>query len=155
MLHDIGCSRYLSDFEKHFELCFPGMEGRKERHCCYIMMWFLLNVWEAMELCCEGTDWDGQAFLSVLVRTSVVIEITQGIPQLSPTIPAATTCFSLFGCHCFFFQDRVSLCSSLVGSETCFVEQAGLELRDLPTSAWSAGIMGMCHPVMLSSCNCP
>jgi hypothetical protein len=40
-------------------------------------------------------------------------------------------CFVLF---CFVFQDRVSLCSPGCPG-THFVDQAGLELRNLPASA--------------------
>jgi hypothetical protein len=40
----------------------------------------------------------------------------------------------LFVCFCFVFQDRVSLCSPGCPG-THFVDQAGLELRNLPASA--------------------
>jgi hypothetical protein len=49
-----------------------------------------------------------------------------------------------FFVFCFFlvFQDRVSLCSPGCPG-THFVDQAGLELRNLPAS--SAGIKGVYH----------
>jgi hypothetical protein len=50
-------------------------------------------------------------------------------PSLQPLIPA----FLVFVLFCFF-QDRVSLCSpGCPGTHS--VDQAGLELRDLPASA--------------------
>jgi hypothetical protein len=43
-----------------------------------------------------------------------------------------------------FFQDRVSLCSpGCPGTHS--VDQAGLELRNLPACLPSAGIKGVCH----------
>jgi hypothetical protein len=44
----------------------------------------------------------------------------------------------------FIFQDRVSLCSPGCPG-TDFVDQAGLELRNLPASASCAGIKGVRH----------
>jgi hypothetical protein len=45
-------------------------------------------------------------------------------------------------CFVFVFQDRVSLCS-LGGPETHFVDQAGLELRYLPASAFASQVQGL------------
>lgn len=55
---DTGCSRYLSDFEKQFELCFLEIEERKVTmgQWGHIMIWLLLNTWEPVELCSEGTN---------------------------------------------------------------------------------------------------
>ena len=46
---------------------------------------------------------------------------------------SSAVCLFLFG-FLFCFGDRVSLCSSGCFG-TCFVDQANLELRDLPVSA--------------------
>jgi hypothetical protein len=49
-------------------------------------------------------------------------------------------CFCLF--VCFFFQDRVSLYSpGCPGAH--FVDQAGLELRNLPASASASQVLGL------------
>ena len=61
-------------------------------------------------------------------------------------------CFVLFCLFCFvlvfwiwIFRDRISLCSpGCPGTHS--LDQAGLELRNLPASvSQSAGITGMCH----------
>ena len=44
----------------------------------------------------------------------------------------------------FLFQDGVFLCNPSHPETPC-IEQAGLELRDLPASASSAGIKGVRH----------
>jgi hypothetical protein len=53
-------------------------------------------------------------------------------PSLQP--PVSTFCLFVFVLFCFVFRDRVSLCSpGCPGTHS--VDQAGLELRNLPASA--------------------
>ena len=80
-------------------------------------------------------------------RTSFFLFLSS--PGLQPTErhrPLLWICCCLY---IAFFQDRVSL--YIPGCpETLYIDQAGLELKDLPTSAsLSTGIKGLCHCTLL------
>jgi hypothetical protein len=60
--------------------------------------------------------------------------ITDGCEPLLLTTESSLQPCSLFVWFCFVFGDRVSLCSPGCPG-THFVDQAGLELRNLPASA--------------------
>jgi len=84
---------------------------------------------------------------------------THCVAQAGPELLLARTGFELLNCclfvgfcFCFCFQDRVSLCSpGCPGTHS--VDQAGLELRNLPASASQVlGLKACTTTAQLSNC---
>jgi hypothetical protein len=94
---------------------------------------------------CVGS-WDGLAYWHAKQDFLLSLPLITWLATNWKTPP--TFVDLLLSLHCFF-QDRVSL--YIPGCpETLYIDQAGLELKDLPTSAsLSTGIKGLCHCTLL------